>query len=77
MLSTNTTHTAYHAPVFEPTVDELAALKKLELGEKISLEDAAHAHVSKRLLERGMVVEREGYMVITSEGLQQIKRNDA
>ena len=77
MLSTNTTHTAYHAPVFEPTVDELAALKKLELGEKISLQDAVHAHVSKRLLERGMVVEREGYMVITSEGLQQIKRNDA
>ncbi|ULR90096.1 hypothetical protein [Comamonas sp. B21-038] len=27
MLSTNTTHTAYHAPVFEPTVDELAVLK--------------------------------------------------
>ncbi|MEJ5031269.1 hypothetical protein WH367_21585 [Comamonas sp. MYb21] len=77
MLSTNTTHTAYHAPVFEPTVDELAALKKLELGEKISLQDAVHAHVSKRLLERGMVVEREGYMVITSEGLQQIKRRDA
>lgn len=77
MLSTNTTHTAYHAPVFEPTVDELAALKKLELGEKISLQDAVHAHVSKRLLERGMVVEREGYMVITSEGLQLIKRDDA
>jgi len=77
MLSTNTTHTAYHAPVFEPTVDELAALKKLELGEKISLQDAVHAHVSKRLLERGMVGEREGYMVITSEGLQPITRRDA
>ncbi|QMV74544.1 hypothetical protein HS961_17835 [Comamonas piscis] len=77
MLSSNTTHTTYHAPVFEPTVDELAVLKKLELGEKISLEDAVHAHVSKRLLERGMVVEREGYMAITEQGLQQIKRNDA
>ena len=79
MLSTNAahTHTTYHAPVFEPTVDALAVLKKLELGQSISLEDALHDHVSKRLLERGMVVQRDGHISITEQGLQLIKRNDA
>ncbi|PWB18543.1 MULTISPECIES: hypothetical protein [Comamonas] len=79
MLSTNAahTHTAYHAPVYEPTVDELAVLKKLELGEPISVEDALHAHVSKRLLERGLVEQRDGHLTITAQGLQLIKRDDA
>jgi hypothetical protein len=30
--------TTYHAPVYEPTVDELEVLKKLEMGEPVSLE---------------------------------------
>ncbi|MGE8491738.1 MULTISPECIES: hypothetical protein [unclassified Comamonas] len=79
MLSTNAahTHTTYHAPVYEPTVDELAVLKKLELGESISVEDALHAHVSKRLLERGLVEQRDGHLTITAQGLQLIKRDDA
>lgn len=42
-----------HLLHFEPTVDELAALKKLEMGEAISLESAAREHISKRLLEFG------------------------
>ena len=79
MLSTNAahTHTTYHAPVYEPTVDELAVLKKLELGESISVEDALHAHVSKRLLERGLVEQRDGHLTITAQGVQLIKRDDA
>lgn len=79
MLSTNAahTHTTYHAPMYEPTVDELAVLKKLELGESISVEDALHAHVSKRLLERGLVEQRDGHLTITAQGLQLIKRDDA
>ena len=47
--------TTYHAPVYEPTVDELEVLKKLEMGEPVSLESAAREHMSKRLRERGLV----------------------
>jgi hypothetical protein len=46
--------TSDHLLHFEPTVDELAALKKLEMGESISLESAAREHISKRLLEFGL-----------------------
>ena len=45
----------YHAPIFEPTVDELAWLKQLELGQVISITSALQAHVSKRLFVWGMV----------------------
>ncbi|MEG0922245.1 MAG: hypothetical protein RSD57_13385 [Comamonas sp.] len=65
----------YHAPVFEPTVDELALLKKLELGQAISLSEALHDHVSKRLFEWGMVVRREGGdLGITALGMRTIQR---
>lgn len=43
----------YRAPVYEPTVDELETLKKLELGEDVSLWSAAKEYLSRRLLERG------------------------
>lgn len=39
--------TTYHAPVYEPTVDELEVLKKLEMGEPVSLESAAREHMSR------------------------------
>ena len=45
----------YRAPVYEPTVDELETLKKLELGEDVSLWSAAREYLSRRLLERGLV----------------------
>ena len=64
----------YHAPLFEPTVDELALLKKLGLGEVMSLPDALHAHMSKRLLERGMVDQRDEGLVITALGMAVIRR---
>ena len=66
----------YHAPVFEPTVDELALLKKLELGQHMSIPDALLAHVSKRLFERGMLDHRDRELVITSQGLALIRRTD-
>ena len=66
----------YHAPVFEPTVDELALLKKLELGQVMSMPEALHDHVSKRLFERGMVDRRDGDLVITEAGMRLIRRGD-
>lgn len=64
----------YHATVFEPTVDELALLKKLELGQVISLTDALHDHVSRRLFEWGMVERRDGDLAITAQGMAVIRR---
>ncbi|MNW22195.1 hypothetical protein D3C71_2235430 [compost metagenome] len=49
-------------------------LKKLELGEVISIATALHDHVSKRLFEWGMVDRRDGDLAITALGLQQIRR---
>ena len=69
---------AYHAPVYEPTVDELTVLKKLEMGEDVSLESAAREHLSKRLLERGFVVlDAQSHWHITETGCLLIRRQDA
>lgn len=66
-----------HTLHFEPTVDELAALKKLELGEPISLESAAREHVSKRLLERGMAhQDGAGKWSLTTLGRELIRRQE-
>jgi hypothetical protein len=65
----------YHAPVYEPTVDELETLKKLEMGEEVSLWSAAREHVSRRLLERGLVeqgVDKQWH--ITALGREIIRR---
>ena len=64
----------YHAPVFEPTVDELALLKQLELGQVISITSALQAHVSKRLFEWDMVDKRDGDLAITAQGMLLIRR---
>lgn len=70
--------TLYHAPVYEPTVDELTVLKKLEMGEPVSLESAAREHLSKRLRERGLVeVDGSRRWMITPAGRAQIRRLDA
>ncbi|MBF5007648.1 hypothetical protein [Diaphorobacter caeni] len=66
----------YHATVFEPTVDELTMLKRLEMGELVSLTDAIKKHLSGRLLEWGMVGKTfEGNFMITDLGRQQVKRS--
>lgn len=68
---------SFHAPHFEPTVDELAVLKKLELGEPISLESAAREHVSRRLLEWGMAQQDgAGKWSLTPLGRELIRRRD-
>ena len=64
----------YHAPIFEPTVDELALLKRLELGQVISITSALQAHVSKRLFEWGMLDKRDGDLAITAQGMMLIRR---
>ena len=66
----------YHATVFEPTVDELTMLKRLEMGELVSLTDAIKRHLSGRLLEWGMVGKTyEGNFMITDLGRQQVRRS--
>ncbi len=71
------TQALYHAPVFEPTVDELAFLKKLELGQVISWADALRTHVSKRLYEWGLVGQSaEGNVSITAQGMLMIRREE-
>lgn len=65
----------YRAPVYEPTVDELETLKKLELGEDVSLWSAAKEYLSKRLLERGLVTQdAERHWHITETGRLLIRR---
>ncbi len=65
----------YHAPTFDPTVDELETLKQLEMGEKITVPEAIKDHVSGRLLEWGFITRNaSGALAITPSGLQLIRR---
>lgn len=65
----------YRAPVYEPTVDELETLKKLELGEDVSLWSAAKEYLSRRLLEWGLVEQdAEKHWHITESGRMVIRR---
>lgn len=65
-------------PVIDhPTVDELEALKRLEM-EGMSLPEALHRHLSGRLLEHGHVVlDARGDFVITDKGRTLIRRQDS
>lgn len=62
-------------PVIDnPTVDELEALKRLEL-EGMNLPEALHSHLSERLLEHGHVaLDGKGNFVITDKGRALIRR---
>jgi hypothetical protein len=67
----------YHAPTFEPTVDELGTLKRLEMGDHLTVPEAVKDHVSARLLERGYIATgAAGALSLTSSGLQLIRRQD-
>ncbi len=67
----------YHAPTFDPTVDELETLKQLEMGDKITVPEAIKDHVSGRLLEWGFITKSTtGQLAITATGLQLIRRQD-
>lgn len=62
---------------FDPTVDELEALKKLEMGENISFESAAREHISKRLLEFGLAQQgADRKWTITPVGRDLIRRQE-
>ena len=72
-----TTVNTYHAPHFDPTVDEIATLKQLEMGEVITLPHALKDHVSGRLLEWGLIAKgARGELAITPSGRQLIRRQD-
>ncbi|MGD9772797.1 hypothetical protein [Diaphorobacter sp.] len=67
----------YHAPTFDPTVDEIATLKQLELGEVIRVPEALKQHLSGRLLEWGYISKSQsGEYVITETGRKLIRRQD-
>lgn len=67
----------YHAPTFDPTVDELETLKRLEMGSNITVSQAIKGHVSGRLLEWGYITKSAtGQLAITPSGLQLIRRQD-
>ena len=69
--------TTYHAPHFDPTVDEIATLKQLEMGESITLPHALKDHVSARLLEWGFIAKGAGgELAITASGRQLIRRQN-
>lgn len=67
----------YHAPTFDPTVDELETLKRLEMGSNITVPEAIKDHISGRLLEWGFITKSAvGQLAITPTGLQLIRRQD-
>ncbi|AVP59009.1 hypothetical protein [Pulveribacter suum] len=72
-----TTPPTYHAPVFEPTVDELEALKQLELQPSISVPQALHQHLSGRLLDWGYLEKTAaGGFAITDAGRKLVQRRE-
>lgn len=71
------TESTYHAPTFEPTVDEIEALKQLELGQAMSVPRALKHHLSGRLVEWGFIGKTPaGDLAITDAGRQVIKRSN-
>ena len=59
----------YHAAHFDPTVDEIDVLKRLEMGELITQDGALKEHLSGRLLEWGLISKKaDGEMAITPQG---------
>lgn len=66
----------YHAPHFEPTVDEIATLKHLEI-ENISVTSALKEHMSGRLYEHGFIAKNAaGQLTITDTGRHLVRRQN-
>lgn len=69
---------SYHAPVFEPTVDEIETLKQLEMGESITVPEALREYLSSRLYERGYIAKSaSGQLQITEMGRRLIRRQES
>lgn len=61
----------------DPTVDELDALKRLEMGDGLSVPEALHQHLSGRLMEYGYVARDARHaFAITPKGRALIRRQD-
>ena len=74
-LFQETAMSQYHAPQFDPTVDELETLKQLEMGQTITTPEALKEHLSGRLYERGFIAkDAAGHLTITPSGRALIKR---
>ncbi|CAM4064452.1 hypothetical protein [Paracidovorax anthurii] len=72
------TNGTYRAPHFDPTVDELEALKQIEIGRAISVPQALRHHLSGRLYERGYIAKNAaGDLAITDSGRALIRRQDS
>lgn len=72
-----TTQPTYHAPTFEPTVDELETLKRLELEPVMTVPEALKHHLSGRLLEWGYIRRTpEGAFALTDAGRKQVQRQE-
>ena len=72
-----TTQPTYHAPTFEPTVDEIATLKQLEMGQAIGMPDVLKHHLSGRLLDWGYIDKMSsGQFGITETGRKLIRRQN-
>lgn len=66
----------YHSPHFEPTVDEIATLKHLEM-ENISVTSALKEHMSGRLYEHGFITKNaSGQLAITDTGRHLVRRQN-
>ncbi len=67
----------YHAPHFDPTVDELETLKQLEMGKPTTTLNAHNGHMSDRLIELGFITKgADGDLSITDTGRHLIRRQN-
>ena len=67
----------YHAAHFDPTVDELETVKRLEMGALVTTPEAIKEHMSGRLMERGYITKGEsGQLTITEIGRELIRRQN-
>jgi hypothetical protein len=71
MDTNNTAH-------FDPTVDELAILKQMELVSSMTLSAALRKHLSGRLYQHGYLARTpEGHLTITQSGRDLVRRKEA
>lgn len=70
-------NTNYHAPHFDPTVDEIETLKQLEMSGPTAPLRAHNGHLPERLLERGFITQgADGNLAIAETGRQLIRRQE-
>jgi hypothetical protein len=68
-----------HSPArFDPTIDEVNALKQIEMNGPLPLSTALKRHLPPRLIQHGYLARgAEGSYVITQSGRDLIRRLDA